>query len=98
MKHNNLIKNFKTNLTSQITTNSIILVNKITILANKIIILVITHDYFGIRAKFIPKYMSSLKFLLVKNRGFSGMICPWLIKGTFSAKMSVVYMTMRELS
>ena len=52
-----------TNLNLQKTTDSIILVNKITILASKIIILVITHDYSGIRAKLIPKNKQALWFV-----------------------------------
>ena len=47
MKHNTLNKNFKTNPNSQKTANSIILLNKITVLVN-------TQDYFGIGAKRIP--------------------------------------------
>ena len=52
-KHNTPNKNLKTNQNSQKTTNRIILVNKLTILVYKIIVLVKTYDYFGLRAKFI---------------------------------------------
>ena len=48
-------KNIKTNLNSQKTTNSIILVYKINILAYKIIILVTINDCFGMRTRFIPQ-------------------------------------------